>query len=121
MKPRGAPRGLLMQGGAGRGRRGLRNAAANAPLPLTRAQVAAAAKQMAALMPGTRWEAKLGAGGTAFMSFASILGGGALGTSGGGSGSGGSSGGSGSGGASILGGGALGGVGGGGGGGGSGG
>jgi hypothetical protein len=44
------------------------------PLP---PQVSAAIKQMRALMPGTQWEAKLGSGGTAFMSFCSILGSGA--------------------------------------------
>lgn len=33
---------------------------------------------MSALMPGTQWEAKLGAGGTAFMSFSSCLGGSGL-------------------------------------------
>jgi hypothetical protein len=47
-------------------------------------QVSRAVKQMRALMPGTQWEAKLGAGGTAFMSFCSILGGSGL--AGGGSG-----------------------------------
>jgi hypothetical protein len=39
-----------------------------------RAQVGAAVKRMRALMPGTQWEARLGAGGTAFMSFCSMLG-----------------------------------------------
>jgi hypothetical protein len=44
-------------------------------------QVTAAAKQMRALMPGTAWQERLGSGGTAFMSFCSILGGGSMGAS----------------------------------------
>jgi len=41
-------------------------------------KVTAAIKQMQALMPGTAWQSRLGTGGTAFMSFCSILGGSGL-------------------------------------------